>query len=135
MGLPSKKRGSIDDDDDNNNNMTKKQQKRTSIKKQNDDDDDNDNNNNNKSKKKSYSNNQEKLEKALIEGRKEPQQELESQRQTIYNTLAPSYKQMFQTIVFAKWKKVYLPALILSPYSVPPGPVRTSWMERYEKVR
>ena len=75
-----------------------------------------------------------KLEKALREGRADAKMEFESQRSDIYNALSPSYKQMFGQIVFAKWKKIYLPALILSPYSVPPGPVRTMWMDKFEKV-
>lgn len=75
-----------------------------------------------------------KLEKALREGRADAKQEFELQRTEIYDTLSASYKRMFGQIIFAKWKKVYLPALVLSPYSVPPGPVRTMWMEKFEKV-
>jgi hypothetical protein len=75
------------------------------------------------------------LEKALIEGRAEAKHEFDLQRTSIYETLSNSYQQMFGQIVFAKWKSKYLPALILSPYQVPPGGVRNMWMEKYEKVK
>jgi hypothetical protein len=75
------------------------------------------------------------LEKALLEGRVEAKREFELQRTNIFDTLSDSYKRMFGQIVFAKWKTKFLPALILSPYHVPPGVVRTMWMDKYEKVR
>ena len=75
-----------------------------------------------------------KLEKALREGRADAKHEFEQQRDEVFQTLSASYQQMFGQIIFAKWKKGYLPALVLSPYSVPPGPVRTMWMEKFEKV-
>ena len=77
----------------------------------------------------------ERLEKALSEGRADAKEEFESHRSDIYDVLSASYKQMFGQIIFAKWKKIYLPALVLSPYSVPPGPVRTMWMDKFEKVK
>ena len=75
-----------------------------------------------------------KLEKALREGRADAKHEFEQQRDEVFQTLSASYQQMFGQIIFAKWKKGYLPALVLSPYSVPPGPVRTMWMDKFEKV-
>ena len=76
-----------------------------------------------------------KLEKTLHDGRADAKDEFELQKAEVYNTLSGSYKQMFGQIIFAKWKKMYLPALVLSPYSVPPGLVRTMWMDKFEKVR
>lgn len=75
-----------------------------------------------------------KLEKALREGRADAKHEFELQRDEVFQTLSTSYQQMFGQIIFAKWKKSYLPALVLSPYSAPPGPVRTMWMDKFEKV-
>jgi hypothetical protein len=75
------------------------------------------------------------LAKALHDGREYARKEFEEQRTIIYDTLSPSYKQMFGQIIFAKWKKTYVPALVLSPYCVPPGQVRKMWMDKLEKVR
>jgi hypothetical protein len=76
-----------------------------------------------------------KLEKTLEEGRAEAKREFEAERARIMDALSVSYRNMIGEIVFAKWKKESLPALILSPFSVPPGPVRTLWMNKFEKVR
>jgi hypothetical protein len=76
-----------------------------------------------------------KLEKALEEGRAEAKREFEEERARVMDTLSESYRNMIGQIVFAKWKKESLPALILSPFSVPPGPVRTLWMNKFEKVK
>lgn len=76
-----------------------------------------------------------KLEKALEEGRAEAKREFEEERARVLDSLSESYRNMIGQIVFAKWKKESLPALILSPFSVPPGPVRTLWMNKFEKVR
>ena len=76
-----------------------------------------------------------KLLQALAEGRADAQREFEMERARVLDALSPEYRSRIGQIVFAKWKKESLPALILSPYSVPPGPVRTLWMNKFEKVR
>jgi hypothetical protein len=79
--------------------------------------------------------NAKKLEKTLEDGRADAKKEFEEERMKVFDTLSESYKKMFGQIVFAKWRKESLPALILSPYNVPPGTVRNMWMDKFEKVR
>ena len=76
-----------------------------------------------------------KLENALRQRRADAKYEFELQQTDVYNSMSESYQQMLGQIISAKWKKVYFPALVLSPYSVPPGPVRKMWMDKFEKVR
>ena len=76
-----------------------------------------------------------KLENALRQRRADAKYEFELQQTDVYNSLSVSYQQMLGQIILAKWKKVYFPALVLSPYSVPPGQVRKMWMDKFEKVR
>jgi hypothetical protein len=80
------------------------------------------------------SGNVQRSDKLLKDGREEAKMEFMELRTGVLEALSDSYKRKFGEIVFAKWKKEFLPALILSPFSVPPGPVRTLWMEKFEKV-
>lgn len=45
-----------------------------------------------------------------------------------------SMKELFGQVGFAKWTRLQLPALVLSPYKVPPGPVRKSWLDQFHMV-
>lgn len=60
--------------------------------------------------------------------------EFEEERDSILDQV-PSYnKKMFNQVGWAKWSKSMLPAMILSPYSVPPGDIRDQWMKMFQNV-
>lgn len=44
-------------------------------------------------------------------------------------------KELFGQVGFAKWTRMQLPALVLSPFKVPQGPVRKSWLDHFHMVR
>jgi len=44
-------------------------------------------------------------------------------------------QELFQQVGFGKWGKGFLPAMVVSPYSVPPGDIRDQWMKMYQNVR
>ena len=72
-----------------------------------------------------------KLLKLAIEDAKE---EFEQEKETVLSKVPSSIKKMFGQIGFARWGKNHLPALIMSPYAVPPGPARQIWMDMFGKV-
>ncbi|KAL7566711.1 hypothetical protein ACA910_017767 [Epithemia clementina (nom. ined.)] len=74
----------------------------------------------------------EKLLKLAIQDAKD---EFEDEKATILATVPSTIQAMFRQIGFAKWNKNFLPALILSPYDVPPGPARSIWMDMYRKMQ
>jgi hypothetical protein len=60
--------------------------------------------------------------------------EFEIEKEAILAKVPARNKQMFNKVGFAKWSKNYLPAMALSPYSVPPGDIRDQWMKMYQNV-
>jgi hypothetical protein len=52
----------------------------------------------------------------------------------LLNSIPDDVKARFGQIYFTKWGTKVLPCLVLSPFSVPPGPVRLMFYKMYEKV-
>jgi hypothetical protein len=73
-------------------------------------------------------------EKILEDLRKQGKKEFEEERDSILARLPQDYKQMFHQIGFVKGRTDFLPCLILSPYEVSVGPVRSEWLERFHSV-
>ena len=69
--------------------------------------------------------------KAKVEAKKEL---FEKERDEILKELPDSLKNRFGQIFFTKWSKDTLPVLVMSPFSVAPGPVRNMWYDMFEKV-
>lgn len=65
--------------------------------------------------------------------------QFESRRSEIMRNLMPLSLSapLFGQIGFVDWRNRgrYAPVLTMSPYDVAPGPVRTTWFSKYEKVR
>jgi hypothetical protein len=59
--------------------------------------------------------------------------EFEKMRDEVLDDIPEATKQWFGKVCFAKWNKVYLPALVLSPFHLPPH-VRKTWFEMFDKV-
>mmetsp|Transcript_23674 Transcript_23674/g.55871 ORF Transcript_23674/g.55871 Transcript_23674/m.55871 type:complete len:987 (-) Transcript_23674:1196-4156(-) len=78
---------------------------------------------------------QKELEKLLEGAREDARRELEDEKEEIFRRVPRNIQGMWGQVGFAKWNKSYLPVLNLSPYDVPPGPVRQMWMEMFEKMR
>ena len=74
------------------------------------------------------------LTPAQIERRKEKKELFEKERDEILDEIPASVKERFGQIYFSKWGGNFLPCLALSPFSVPPGPVRDMWYTMYDKV-
>jgi len=60
--------------------------------------------------------------------------EFEKEKHAVLASIPDSVKDRFGQIYFGKWGKSYLPCLVLSPYSVGPGPVREQWFDMRAKV-
>merc|ERR1712232_564496 len=67
--------------------------------------------------------------------RGESKNEFERKKKEVLKNIPLDVKNLFQEVGFAKWQKNFLPVLVLSPYSVPPGAVREQWLKMYEKVK
>jgi hypothetical protein len=73
--------------------------------------------------------------KELLEKRrKEVKADFEARKKDILEQVPDEVKGRFRHLGFVKWSKSYLPILILSPFDVPPGPVRQQWMKMFENV-
>ena len=48
--------------------------------------------------------------------------------------LPVEYKDKWGQMAWGEFSKVYYPILILSPFHVPPNPLRQQWFEKYKKV-
>lgn len=53
------------------------------------------------------------------------------------SSISSALRDRFNTIGFAKWSKSgkHLPVLILNPYTIPPGPARYDWLQKFQLVR
>jgi hypothetical protein len=58
----------------------------------------------------------------------------EATRDVVLDEVLDKVKQKYGQICFSKWGKEILPVLVMSPFDVPPGPVREMWFDMYEKV-
>jgi hypothetical protein len=58
----------------------------------------------------------------------------EKLRDDVLNDVPEQVKEKYGQIGFSKWGKVFIPVLIMNPFHVPPGPVRETWFDMYEKV-
>ena len=58
----------------------------------------------------------------------------EEARDEILVGVPDDVKARFGQIYFSKWGKFNLPVLVMSPYSVPPGEVRDTWLKMYYKT-
>ena len=58
--------------------------------------------------------------------------EFEAERDATLERLPSDVKDLFGQVCLAKWGKETLPALVLNPYSVAPGPVRDEWLEHFK---
>jgi len=74
----------------------------------------------------------------LQQAEEDSKKHFEADRDAILASLPNEVKSNFFQIGFAQWgqktPKTYQPVLILSPFSVPPGPVRNLWLQKYEEV-
>jgi hypothetical protein len=88
-----------------------------------------------KSKRASKTTGKPAVTKELLEKRrKEVKADFEARKNDILEQVPDEVKGRFRQLGFAKWSKSYLPILILSPFDVPPGPVRQQWMKMFENV-
>jgi hypothetical protein len=62
------------------------------------------------------------------------QKKFEDERDAVLASIPESYRALFGQIGFYPWSKSLLPVLIVSPYDVPPEPVRKQWLEMFNKV-
>ena len=85
------------------------------------------------SKKRSL--NEEEKQKVLEEGKAEAKAEFESYRASVLEEIPQKYKDSFNQIGFSKWGKHMMAILVLSPFDIPPRPVREQWLEMFSKVR
>lgn len=63
----------------------------------------------------------------------------ETERDAVLKALPDSVQKMFSQIGFVQWgrnarSRTFLPVLILSPYDVPPGKARETWLQKYQTV-
>lgn len=79
--------------------------------------------------------NVEKMKVLLNSAKKDAKKEFEAYRDGILAKIPKKYKISFGQIGFTKWNKGMVPVLILSPFQVPPGEVRSMWISMFEKVR
>ena len=71
-----------------------------------------------------------------IEGpRTKAEREFYLEKRNILNNVDDSIKKDFRKIGFARWCGKWLPMIQLSPYDIPSGRTRDSWMKMYNKVR
>lgn len=59
----------------------------------------------------------------------------EKEKERVLDKLPSEVKARFGQQVFAKWGKNMLPCLVMNPFHIPPGPVRSEWLRMYAKVR
>jgi hypothetical protein len=73
----------------------------------------------------------------LEDVREDAKQQFEDDRDVVLASLSPWRKRTFNVIHLALRGEdyQYAPALVLSPYSLPPGDVRNRWLLKYEMVR
>jgi hypothetical protein len=62
------------------------------------------------------------------------QKKFEEERDAVLASIPESYRALFGQIGFYPWSKSLLPVLIVSPFDVPPSPVRKQWLEMFNKV-
>mmetsp|Transcript_19636 Transcript_19636/g.48279 ORF Transcript_19636/g.48279 Transcript_19636/m.48279 type:complete len:822 (-) Transcript_19636:25-2490(-) len=62
-------------------------------------------------------------------------EDFEKTKQEVLDSLPEEVTSKFGQQFFSKWGKSCLPLLVLSPYNVPPGPVRDMWFTMYDKVK
>jgi len=74
---------------------------------------------------------EEELQEMLEGAKQDAKVDFEEKKNAILSALPDEYKAMFGQIGFEKSNYA---VLILSPFDVPPGPVRDSWEEAFEKV-
>ena len=55
-------------------------------------------------------------------------------KENVLNDIPEEIKSKFGQIMFSKWSDKYLPVLVLSPFSIPPGKLRDMWYAMYNKV-
>lgn len=60
----------------------------------------------------------------------EARRSFDFERADICTQLPPSYKRAFGKVAFHKKQ----PVLVVSPFDVPPGPIRAEWMSRFLEV-
>ena len=65
----------------------------------------------------------------------EKKRKFEEARDLILADVPDEVRGRFGEIFFTKWGKETLPCLAMNPYSVPPGNVRDTWLDMYDKVR
>ena len=53
----------------------------------------------------------------------------------LLNSIPESARDYSNQIGFVPWKKHHLPVLVVSPLSIPPGPIRDHWLERHHKFQ
>jgi hypothetical protein len=74
-------------------------------------------------------------QRILETARRDAKMIFEENRDATLLQLPDRVKRMFGQIGFAKWCRAFVPALVVSPYDVPPGAVRDEWLDAFEKVR
>ena len=67
--------------------------------------------------------------------REERRKHFEEEKEKVLSSIPKKIRKQFREPAFGKWGKEYLPALILGPYDVAPGPVRMQYMNMMKKVR
>ncbi|CAB9504631.1 expressed unknown protein [Seminavis robusta] len=60
--------------------------------------------------------------------------EFEAEKTDVTSKIPEKNKRLFNQVGFAKWGKINLPAMILNPFSVPPGDIRDQWMKMFQNV-
>lgn len=65
----------------------------------------------------------------------EKKRQFEEARDLILKDVPKEVKDRFGEIFFTKWGTQTLPCLAMNPYSVPPGNVRDTWLDMYDKVK
>jgi hypothetical protein len=72
----------------------------------------------------------------LLAARRDAKAEFEAQQKEVLDRVPEDYKKMFGKVGFIRWGDAALPALIVSPYSVPAGigSPREQWLEMLNKV-
>lgn len=74
----------------------------------------------------------------LLDAKDDAQKSFEKDRDAIIKSLPKAIVDAFYQIGFAAWgqKKpiTYTPVLVLSPFSIAPGPVRHKWLDMHQKV-
>ena len=69
------------------------------------------------------------------EEREKRRKRFEEEKEKVLSSIPKKTRKLFREPAFGKWGKEYLPVLILGPYDVAPGTVRTQFMDMMKKVR